>query len=653
MPLFEVDAQRPVLVSSRPSPAPAGMDPDAHRLVDSHVDGVLGEQLFPVARGTGPDEPHLLALDAAGTPVVVELVAELDDDALARALDHAGAAGRLTRSDLAARYAGGPAAFARDVEAFYDDVPLTRSQQPARAGARLVVLCTRAAPAVLHAVDFLRQPSLPVEVLRLDVVATQDGRRLVDVSPLVVDLTGVPSTLPRPALEARSAGAGEPDGASGRATPPADVPADVFAEGVAVGLALTGRLPVVVQAPGGERGRTGTTPTPLVPASAVTPPVTPPVAAPEHAPGDEATVAEARPAPLPVRRRSRTDRFAATTPQAPAGTAATAAAPAPVPPAPPAHAPVPPPPLLETPPADDAPWASRPWSPAEAGRDATAPHDAPAASPARASVLTRESIRTRESFTRESYVTRESAYAADETGRETGFGHAHAVDAERHHEPEFLDPEPREAVPGTFDTSYAGSAGWARGEHAEAGYAQAGWAEGGYAAYGRSEGFVDDASSRPAGGFDDALGGRYDDPLAGGAAHDVYVPPTYATPPADDLLRPSVGTDTGEPGRDVVPVPPPPAPGGVPDEDDPDLDALARSIGEPVRIVWSRPRRGQLFEALLHPDGAIEITGGERYHHPDAAAAAVSGSPTADGWSVWRFGEGGPTLTDVFRERFS
>ena len=89
------------------------------------------------------------------------------------------------------------------------------------------------------------------------------------------------------------------------------------------------------------------------------------------------------------------------------------------------------------------------------------------------------------------------------------------------------------------------------------------------------------------------------------------------------------------------------------EEDDPDLEALARSIGTPTRIVWSRPRRNQHFEALLLPDGAIELANGARYRHPDSAATAASGSYTADGWSVWRIGDTGPTLVEEFSRRFA
>src|SRR5690606_16414633 len=155
MPLFEVDAERPVLVQP---PQPAGaFGTDAQRAVGGTCEGLLAEQISPVAQGTSADEPHLLALDAAGLPVVIEVTAELTEDALTAALNHAGRAGRLTRAELAGRYTGGASRFQQDVAAFYDNVPLTRSQATARAtGARLIVICSSAAPGIQDALDFLQ-----------------------------------------------------------------------------------------------------------------------------------------------------------------------------------------------------------------------------------------------------------------------------------------------------------------------------------------------------------------------------------------------------------------------------------------------------------------------------------------------------------------
>jgi hypothetical protein len=479
MPLFEVDAERPVLVQP---PQPAGaFGTDAQRVVDGNLDSLLGEQIFPVAHGTSEGEPHLLALDAAGLPVVIEVTAELTEEALTTALNHAGRAGRLTRAELAARYSGGASRFQQDVAAFYDNVPLTRSQATARTtGARLIVICSSAAEGIQDALDFLRQPGSPVAVLRLGVVNGADGRRFVDVSPLAVSRDNpAPPAAPEPAR--------------GRAV----APGSDFADGVAVGRALTGKFPVVTRQAAlsrAERRRAaeleprttyGITPTSAQETGQLAP-----------VPADE----PARPEPPVLDFVPPADPLVARTATEPVSTG----------------------------------WADR--RPVEAPEEPLVP---------RTAILTRESVRTRESIrTRESYLTHE-------------YGEQRTPAAER--------------------------------------------------AY---------------------------DPLS-------YHPPVTSDP------------DPVPVGRDVVPVPAPPAvdaPLGP--DDDPDLVALARAFGAPRQLVWSRPRRGQRFEAVLQPDGFIELSDGARFRHPDLAAVAASGTSTADGWSVWRLGaDDGPTLTDAFRDQ--
>ncbi|GAB6938235.1 hypothetical protein ACQP60_14250 [Isoptericola variabilis] len=537
MPLFEVDAQRPLLVQSDRSPAASaqGVGTTAHRVVDSHIDGLLGEQIFPVSPGAGPDEPHLLALDATGSPVVVELVADLDRAALTRALDHAGAAGRLTRGALAERYHGGPSAFHRDVAAFYDSVPITRSQ-PGRSSARLIVICQEASEEILNAVDFLRQPTMPVEVLKMGVVHSADGRRFVDVSPLVIHPASAPSA---PSLSAPTPAALPRDTIAADETPRAaaardGVDPETFAEGVAVGLALGGKMPASVQAPRdraesappsrtrrraarartGEEGPAAVAGPEAAPATPVPPPPAPvPLPSPAAGLGDDLDITRERP-PLPgaaPRRRSRADRF-----------------------------------------------SSRPEP------------DEPAPAIGRLGLGGPEA-------------------------RRPDLGEAFAEVAA----PAFdlPVPEPR-------------------------------WS-----------------------GVEDDLPRLQVPPLE---------PPRLRTPPSDPL-EPGWTPAPHDHGYDPLtsPVPPPdPAPWAPPpaagdDEVDPDLVALARTLVHPTTIVWSRPRRRQYFEAVLHQDGAIQLADGSRYWHPDHAASAASGSPTADGWSVWRLGAEGPTLLDAFRHRFA
>lgn len=134
--------------------------------------------------------------------------------------------------------------------------------------------------------------------------------------------------------------------------------------------------------------------------------------------------------------------------------------------------------------------------------------------------------------------------------------------------------------------------------------------------------------------------------------------PEYAAPEPAPFPGQAAAPFPGQaPEAHIPPIPPDESirantPGLFDEEDDPDLEALARSFGAPTRIVWSRPRRSQHYEAVLHPNGVIELADGGQYRHPDTAATAASGSYTADGWSVWRIGEQGPSLTEAFQQRF-
>ncbi|MDT0165951.1 hypothetical protein Q9R32_10310 [Actinotalea sp. AC32] len=181
------------MVSSRPegarqvalqTPASAGR---ARPDVAEQLDALLGEHLLPLrARTPGrDDEPHLLAVDASGQPVVVEVVGLLDEEACLRALRHAGRAARLTGDELAALYSAGPERFATHLEAFRRTVPATELLTPSlRWGARLLLVCSAIAPGVVDVLEFLLQRGHQVEVLQVRVTEGPGGGRLVDVVPV-------------------------------------------------------------------------------------------------------------------------------------------------------------------------------------------------------------------------------------------------------------------------------------------------------------------------------------------------------------------------------------------------------------------------------------------------------------------------------------
>ncbi len=169
------------------SSAPTGHSgPATPSMVADQLDALLGEHLMPLrVRSGSADEPHLLAVDASGEPVVVEIVALLDEDAIVSALRHAGQAARMTTADLAAAYGGGPERYAAHLAAFRLTVPSTALLSTfVRGGARLLLVCSHIAPGMDEVLEFLLQPGWQVDVLRAEVVAQEDGSRVVELSPV-------------------------------------------------------------------------------------------------------------------------------------------------------------------------------------------------------------------------------------------------------------------------------------------------------------------------------------------------------------------------------------------------------------------------------------------------------------------------------------
>ena len=168
------------------------------------LDSLVGERVFPVATGDGLTQSTLIALDASGVPIAVNVIGLLDQTALFRSLGQAGAAGRMSRGQLAAAYPGGLAAFGRDLQQYLEDVPFRRVN-PAGRGSRLVIVCSDAQPEVLNAIDFLNRPELPINVLQAKVLEARDGTRFIDAAPLAINPNSAPGqpALLRPAEVSR------------------------------------------------------------------------------------------------------------------------------------------------------------------------------------------------------------------------------------------------------------------------------------------------------------------------------------------------------------------------------------------------------------------------------------------------------------------
>jgi len=186
MPIFELDEGRPRLVQPM-QPLTGSFAQECASLLTHHLAAIAGEPLFAVrSRTVTPDHadlPELLALDATGRSVVIDVVQVVDDDAVITALRHAGAASRMTTTDLARAYHPDPSRFAVDFAAFREQAAFG-TQTNRREGVRLILLCSEVAAEAGDTLGFLRGPGRHVDVLQVGVVRGVDDRRLLDVSPL-------------------------------------------------------------------------------------------------------------------------------------------------------------------------------------------------------------------------------------------------------------------------------------------------------------------------------------------------------------------------------------------------------------------------------------------------------------------------------------
>ncbi|HWS58414.1 MAG TPA: hypothetical protein VN257_07745 [Actinotalea sp.] len=205
MAVFRVEDGRSVVVHPLP-PAPGTFDDEVPDVVAEHLPHLLGEPLLLVQQRTGAaDEPHLLALDRAGRPVVVETVAVLDEAALLAALRHAGRARLLRPADLAQVHRGGP----DQLEAY---LAAARGAAPDPGpGCRLVLVCVEVR-GVEETVELLRAQGW-VQVLTVGVLTGAGGERWLDVTPLGAEVT-------RGVSAARSAAV--PSGSRSTTAPAAD-----------------------------------------------------------------------------------------------------------------------------------------------------------------------------------------------------------------------------------------------------------------------------------------------------------------------------------------------------------------------------------------------------------------------------------------------
>ncbi|GAQ54718.1 CBS domain-containing protein [Streptomyces acidiscabies] len=68
-----------------------------------------------------------------------------------------------------------------------------------------------------------------------------------------------------------------------------------------------------------------------------------------------------------------------------------------------------------------------------------------------------------------------------------------------------------------------------------------------------------------------------------------------------------------------------------------------------AQLTFWRKRSGEAHRARVTEDGRIELSDGQRFKSPSAAAAAATGRGPHDGWTAWALDDG--TLLDVLRQK--
>lgn len=187
------------------------LDPEVLAAVREHVLEVIGKPLFAVrwdTEGTGPEnagpEPYrLIAMDASGQVVSVEVVRTLTSATLVDALAQSGRTATLGWLDLAALYPRGSGSFRRDWNAFRESLPPRPLPGP-----RLFIVTSKVLDEVRPALEVLADSG--VEVFEVVQRQVSDGRRFVEVTepyrisvPTLSAYTSIEATR-RPAIDAAS-----------------------------------------------------------------------------------------------------------------------------------------------------------------------------------------------------------------------------------------------------------------------------------------------------------------------------------------------------------------------------------------------------------------------------------------------------------------
>jgi hypothetical protein len=184
MPIFEIrdDGLHPF---TRLRPGPDLYESEIETLAWGDLEAFTGESLFAVARQpriAGGGIPDIVALDGAGRVVVIEVKRDVDRGQLAQCLEYAGWARLTSLDEIASLYSRtpthrGPEHFFRDWQDFTETAtPVMITPQP-----RLYLIARDFEGRTRSALDFLRENSLPVEVIPVTVYEDPLGHRIVNI----------------------------------------------------------------------------------------------------------------------------------------------------------------------------------------------------------------------------------------------------------------------------------------------------------------------------------------------------------------------------------------------------------------------------------------------------------------------------------------
>lgn len=162
------------------APGPDLYEKEIEELAWNNLELFAGEALFRLGRQPvlpGGGKPDILALDALGRVVVIEVKRDVDRQQLSQALEYAGWATSTNLDELAALYPQGADAFFEDWSEFTgSQTPVVVNRAP-----RLVLIARDVHPRTRDALRFLADSGLPVTVVPVSLYEDDVGRRLVDI----------------------------------------------------------------------------------------------------------------------------------------------------------------------------------------------------------------------------------------------------------------------------------------------------------------------------------------------------------------------------------------------------------------------------------------------------------------------------------------